>query len=58
MYEETGYTPLQIACVNELLEMIRFLLDRGANVNGRDNDGGTALQLAWVNVEVARLLLE
>jgi len=55
-----GNRPLHGATYLNRPEVVRFLLDRGADPNGRDNAGLTALHLAvgcgWV--ECARALLE
>ena len=53
-------TPLQVAVANQNLELAKFLLDHGADVNARDADGHTPLQFA-VNrrdLDMIRLLLD
>ena len=52
-----GQTPLMTAAGMNWLEMVRFLLDRGAKVNAANEDGATPLARAG-NVEIARLLLD
>ena len=53
-------TPLQGAAVNKSIEVGRLLLDRGANVNPRNDDGGIPLHEAAGNgeIEFAKLLLD
>jgi ankyrin repeat protein len=44
--EKLGATPLMLAASSDKpvrLEIVRFLLDKGANVNAHDKDGSTAL---------------
>ena len=41
-----GYTPLMTAARNNKLELVSFLIENGANVNAKGNDGTTALSLA------------
>ncbi len=53
-------TPLHLAVANQNLELAKFLLDHGADVNARDADGRTALHFA-VNrrdLDLIRLLLD
>ena len=40
---KSGLTPLHIACYNDNLEMIKILLEGGANINEVDNKGNTPL---------------
>jgi ankyrin repeat protein len=54
---EYRYTPLIEAASVEQTEMVRELLARGANVNGTNKIGQTALHLSGRNTEVTRLLL-
>jgi len=58
----SGNTPLMLACVNLNLECVRSLLDKGVDINARNNDGSTALLKAlyspWGDCEnCARLLV-
>lgn len=53
-----GYTPLMTAARNNKPDLVRFLLDNGADANARAADGKTALALAGQagNSEVIKLL--
>eukprot|EP00118_Oscarella_pearsei_P004394 m.18682 g.18682 ORF g.18682 m.18682 type:complete len:414 (+) comp27713_c0_seq4:1173-2414(+) len=56
----SGKSALHVACLHASFEFIKFLLDRGADVNIEENENGlTALHIASErgNVEVVRLLL-
>ncbi len=55
--DENGYTLLHAAASYNQLEILRFLLSNGANVNTADNDGDTALHHAGA-VAAVQLLLE
>jgi ankyrin repeat protein len=59
--KSSGYTALQGACLAGELNIVRILLDRGANVNapGSLYHGGTALHAAVSrgNVEIVKTLL-
>ena len=41
-----GYTPLMMAARNNRVDLVRFLIDNGADLGARAKDGMTALQLA------------
>jgi ankyrin repeat protein len=41
-----GYTPLMMAASNDALDLAKFLIGKGANVNAKAKDGSTALSLA------------
>jgi ankyrin repeat protein len=58
--EETGMTPLFFACDRGHVDVVEFLLDRGASVNRRDMIGMTCLHVAAMGAreEVYRLLVE
>lgn len=43
--DSIGRTPLMYAAERGDVAMCKFLLDKGANANAREDDGGTALQL-------------
>ncbi len=53
-------TPLHVASQNGHLDVIRWLLDRGADVNALEVNGKTPLSLALDEgkIEASRLLLE
>ena len=57
-----GITPLMIACCmnNPDIETIRFLLDAGANVNGKTTKGCTALHIcsSLGHLDILKLLIE
>lgn len=55
-----GWTPLQHAIHKHQLESVRALLDRGADVNGRGQDGATALMMAsaYGYTGIVQLLLD
>lgn len=44
-YLQGGYTALMMAAMNDHVEVVRELVKRGADVNLRDKEGKTALQL-------------
>ena len=57
----TGETILLIAFLesqNNLVDVVRFLLKPGADVNARDDTLGSSLHLGFSNLEVAQVLLE
>jgi ankyrin repeat protein len=49
-----------VACANGKLDVSRFLIDRGSDINSRDNDGFIPLHMAsrFGHVDIARLLLD
>ena len=59
-YQPSGFTDLILACDLELVELVKHLLSKGADLNARDKEGATALNRAVEqgNVEVVRILLE
>ena len=58
----SGATPLHMAVVSDQLEIARFLIEKGANINApaKDEYGGTPLHWAAVlgRVEMARQLID
>ena len=51
---------LMIAAINGDTETVEMLIDRGADVNGKDKDGRTALMIAeeFGETEIVNLLRE
>jgi ankyrin repeat protein len=47
-FDDIGYTPLHHAAKNEWFEMVRLLLDAGADINARHEEmnAGTAISVA------------
>ena len=61
MSEDNGETtPLHSACLHGNMEMVKLLIQDGANVNLKMNAGSTCLLIACQanNIEMVRLLLE
>lgn len=58
--DEYGYTPLIEACIVNETEKVQLLLAHGADPNFADSTGGTALQWAAenANLAIAKLLLD
>ena len=50
---------MYLAALNNCTEVARFLLERGANVNAKSQDGATGLHIAAQkdNLELVKLLL-
>lgn len=46
MRDENGWTALMKATVGGYLDVVRFLVDRGADVNAQNESGDTALTWA------------
>lgn len=46
--DESGLTPLHLACDRGLIDFINVLLKKNLNVNAQDNDGYTPLMLAAI----------
>lgn len=58
--DSKGNTPLIQAAQNGRLEAVKFLLEKGADVDGKDNEGTTPLMVAAMNdhVDVMKLLMK
>ena len=58
--KDTGHnTPLHAACMYNRLDVLKFLLDKGADVTARNNRNMTGLDVAieWEAGEVAKTLI-
>jgi ankyrin repeat protein len=55
--DERHLSPLHAAVMRQHLEMVAFLLSKGADPNARTSAGGTALHLASDSVQLTELLL-
>ena len=57
---EYGFTALSAAAFNNRTDVVRCLLDKGADVNKQDRWGETALHVASIhnNTDVMRMLLQ
>ena len=55
----TGSTPLMTASYSGKLEVVRYLLEQGANRDKVNNEGYTSLHLAalYGNLDIAKLLM-
>lgn len=58
--EESGETPLHFAAGGDKVEIVKMLLDHGADGNAKTNGGGTPLcrTTPKANLEIARLLMD
>ena len=56
---ENGYSPLILACYRSNIPVVKFLIEKGADIN-KVSDMGTALMAATVkkNLEIVQLLLD
>ncbi len=52
-----GFTPLISACFATQVAVANFLIDKGANVNAKNNWGGTPLYLATKNFDLMQRLI-
>ena len=55
-----GCTPLMVAALYDQTQAAKRLIEAGANINARNNDGGTALHLAalFCRTRIVKLLLD
>lgn len=53
-------TPLHIATLNGNHEIAEYLIEKGANVNSKDNEGKTAMHYAALsnNVDLIKAMIE
>lgn len=58
--DKKGNTALYYACQNENLEMIKFLLNRGAEPNDPNENGNTCMHIAFIksNLELLKILVD
>ena len=58
--DNSDYTPLMIAVYKEDYDMVKYLLDKGANPNASNNENKTALMIANDdgNFDISKLLIE
>ena len=59
--DKYGYTPLELAASEGYVEICKFLIEKGANVNSISNEGNTPLYQAIQeaeSLEIVKLLLE
>jgi hypothetical protein len=58
--DEDNYTALHWACMRAHWDVVRYLVEKGANLQTKGDDGGTPLNWAvhHDNVEIIRLMLE
>jgi len=49
---------LYIACQNVHIEVVKNLVEHGADINKEDNDGATPLYIACFNEQVVKYLVE
>lgn len=56
--DEDGYTALHRACYNNHVEVVKYLLEHGADVGARTNDGWQPIHSSaqWGNVQILRIL--
>ena len=58
MANDDGWTPLFMAIDRNHVEIVQFLMDRGANVHATVANGLTTLMAATGNLDILRLLLD
>ena len=57
MADDEGHTPLHAAASRNSVDIVRLLLDAGADVNARSNKGETPLLNAVANTTPAKLFI-
>ena len=59
-YQPSGFTDLILACDLGLIDLVKYVLSKGVDVNARDKEGATALNRAVSegSVDVVRTLLD
>ena len=55
--DDEGYSPLHLAVISGNIEVVQYLLDRGADVNSTDNEKHSVLHWAVVCGELEILTL-
>jgi len=58
MRNRGGESALHVACRNDQAEVVRALLDHGADVNARNGNGWTALHYSYRNETIASMLID
>lgn len=60
MSDNEGYTPLMIAASTNGVESLKYLIEKGGNVNAKNNSAATALieSSRYGNWECVKVLLE
>lgn len=56
---DSGWTPLHVACYRGIADVFNYLIKKGANINSIDNIGRTALHIAsyWGNDAIVMIML-
>ena len=59
-YQPSGFTDLILACDLGLVDLVKYVLSKGVDVNARDKEGATALNRAVSegSVDVVKILLD
>ena len=58
--DSDGYMPIHRACHNDNVELVRFLVDQGADVEAKTNEGWRPIHCAayWGNINVVNFLIK
>lgn len=58
--DSDGYMPIHRACHNDNVELVKFLVDNGADVEAKTNEGWRPIHCAayWGNIEVVSFLIK